>query len=53
METRCAGRTSIGGSKSEGRREACRVPGANVVGLQSLPMVLEPIEQSQVFAGMR
>lgn len=37
----CAGRTPIGGSKSEGRREACRVLGANVAQLRRSQVVGE------------
>ena len=49
MDTWCAVRTPRGRSKSEGRREACRVLEGNVAELQSSQAVLEPTEQFQPF----
>lgn len=53
METGCAGRTPIGGSKSEGKREACRVLEANVVQPQLSQVVGELSAQYQALVCSR
>ena len=45
----CAGRTPIGGSKSEGTREACRVLAENVAELQLSPVARGAPEKLQAF----
>ena len=50
---RCAGRTPRSGSKSKGRREACKALEENVAVLQWQRAVEEPSEQSQLSADIR
>lgn len=49
----CAGRTPIGGSKSAGRREACRVLEANVAQFRRSQVVGELSAQYQAFVCSR